>query len=96
MKEIKTSDNLNIKILNTEENKVLVEENCCTALTITLNKNGDVFTSFLGVYNDEILKTLKKVQKTYYKNLVTKLKKMETEQPENSNKQLNDSEKITK
>ena len=58
-----------------KENEELVSEQACTVLTISLNNDGEIFTTFLGAYNKDILKLLKNTQKTYYKNLAKKLKK---------------------
>lgn len=73
MKKFNTLNDLNIKISNNKEE--LINESCCTAITICINNEGNVLTSFVGAYNPEIIKMLNKVQKTYYKNLVKKLKK---------------------
>lgn len=72
MEKFKALNELNIKITNND--KTLVDENCCTAITISLNNEGNVFTSFVGAYNPEIIKLLQKVQRKYYRNLIKKLK----------------------
>lgn len=72
MEKFKALNELNIKITNND--KTLVDENCCTAITISLNNDGNVFTSFVGAYNPEIIKLLQKVQRRYYRNLIKKLK----------------------
>lgn len=72
MEKFKALNELNIKITNND--KTLVDENCCTAITISLNNEGNVFTSFVGAYNPEIIKLLQKVQRRYYRNLIKKLK----------------------
>ena len=72
MEKFKALNELNIKITNND--KTLVDENCCTAITISLNNEGNVFTSFVGAYNPEIIKLLQKVQSRYYRNLIKKLK----------------------
>ena len=72
MSKFETINELNIKVTNVKE--TLIDETCCTALTICLNNDGDVFTSFVGAYNPEIIKMLGKVQKRYFKNLIKKLK----------------------
>ena len=46
MEKFKALNELNIKITNND--KTLVDENCCTAITISLNNEGNVFTSFVG------------------------------------------------
>ena len=77
MSKFETINELKIKVSNTQE--TLIDESCCTALTICLNNEGDVFTSFVGAYNPEIIKMLSKVQRTYFKNLIKKLKKQNQE-----------------
>ncbi|MDY5042128.1 MAG: hypothetical protein SPF07_04090 [Eubacteriales bacterium] len=72
MEKFKALNELNIKITNND--KTLVDENCCTAITISLNNEGNVFTSFVGAYNPAIIKLLQKVQRRYYRNLIKKLK----------------------
>lgn len=74
MDKIETENELNYKVTNQTTNQTLIDENCCTLLTISLTNSGDVFTTFLGAYNEEILKLLKRTQKQYYKNLIKKLK----------------------
>lgn len=93
MEKYKTLNELNIKI--TKNKEVLVEEDVCTALTISLNNNGDVFTSFVGAYNPEIIKLLKKVQKTYYKGIIKKLKQQNAESVNNiaKNAKINEEHK---
>lgn len=77
MSKFETINELNIKVTNVKE--TLIDETCCTALTICLNNEGDVFTSFVGAYNPEIIKMLGKVQRRYFKNLIKKLKKQNQE-----------------
>lgn len=74
MDKIETENELNFKVTNKTSKQTLIDENCCTLLTISLTNSGDVFTTFLGAYNEDILKLLKRTQKQYYKNLVKKLK----------------------
>ena len=84
--KFKTINELNIKITNTSTKENLVDENCCTAITVCLNNNGDCFSSFVGAYNPEIVKLLRKVQKTYYRNLMKKLKQNNKEAAESVGK----------
>ena len=74
MEKFETNNDLTLKIFS-KENEELVSEQACTVLTISLNNDGEIFTTFLGAYNKDILKLLKNTQKTYYKNLAKKLKK---------------------
>ncbi len=74
MDKIETENELNFKVTNKTNNQTLIDENCCTLLTISLTNSGDIFTTFLGAYNEDILKMLKHTQKQYYKSLIKKLR----------------------
>lgn len=93
MEKFKALNELNIKITN--NNSVLVDENCCTAITISLNNEGNVFTSFVGAYNPDIIKLLKKVQHKYYRNLIKKLKENNQEVVDNITKKAEVTEDVT-
>ena len=93
MEKFKALNELNIKISNND--KTLVDENCCTAITISLNNEGNVFTSFVGAYNPEIIKLLQKVQRRYYRNLIKKLKANNQEVVDNITKKADVAEDET-
>ena len=93
MEKFKALNELNIKITNND--KTLVDENCCTAITISLNNDGNVFTSFVGAYNPEIIKLLQKVQRRYYRNLIKKLKANNQEVVDNITKKADVAEDET-
>ena len=93
MEKFKALNELNIKITNND--KTLVDENCCTAITISLNNEGNVFTSFVGAYNPEIIKLLQKVQRRYYRNLIKKLKANNQEVVDNITKKADVAEDET-
>lgn len=93
MGKFKALNELNIKITNND--KTLVDENCCTAITISLNNEGNVFTSFVGAYNPEIIKLLQKVQRRYYRNLIKKLKANNQEVVDNITKKADVAEDET-
>ena len=93
MEKFKALNELNIKITNND--KTLVDENCCTAITISLNNEGNVFTSFVGAYNPEIIKLLQKVQRRYYRNLIKKLKANNQEVVDNITKKADVTEDET-
>lgn len=80
MDKIQTENEINIKITNKLSKSVLIDEDCCTLLTISLTNEGNIFTSFLGAYNEDIIKLLKRTQKTYYKGLLKKLRNHNAEQ----------------
>ena len=93
MEKFKALNDLNIKITITD--KTLVDENCCTAITISLNNEGNVFTSFVGAYNPEIIKLLQRVQRRYYRNLIKKLKANNQEVVDNITKKADVAEDET-
>lgn len=93
MEKFKALNELNIKITNND--KTLVDENCCTAISISLNNEGNVFTSFVGAYNPEIIKLLQKVQRRYYRNLIKKLKANNQEVVDNITKKADVAEDET-
>ena len=93
MEKFKALNELNIKITNND--KTLVDENCCTAITISLNNEGNVFTSFVGAYNPEIINLLQKVQRRYYRNLIKKLKANNQEVVDNITKKADVAEDET-
>lgn len=93
MEKFKALNELNIKITNND--KTLVDENCCTAITISLNNESNVFTSFVGAYNPEIIKLLQKVQRRYYRNLIKKLKANNQEVVDNITKKADVAENET-
>ncbi len=93
MEKFKALNELNIKITNND--KTLVDENCCTAITISLNNEGNVFTSFVGAYNPEIIKLLQRVQRRYYRNLIKKLKANNQEVVDNITKKADVAEDET-
>ena len=94
MEKFKTLNDLNLQVIK-DNNEVLVSEGCCTALTICLNNDGDVFTSFVGAYNPEIIKLLQKVQKSYYKKLIKRLKQENREVVNNLTKKADVTENVT-
>ena len=53
---------------------VLVKEECCTCITIVLNNEGKIMTSFMGGHNPYIVSQLEKAQKAYFKALKQALK----------------------
>lgn len=73
MEKLETENDLTLIIKN-NENVEIVNEQCCTILTVSLNNSGDVYTTFLGAYNKDVLKLLEKSQRNYYKSLMKKLK----------------------
>ena len=52
----------------------VIDEDCCTALTLILKNDGSIATSFMGTHNVLIVKTLEKSLKQYFKAIKKTLK----------------------
>ena len=71
--KLETNNDLRLTI-KAEEKEILVDEVCCTSINILMNNDGNVMTSFLGVHNPEIIKTLERALKAYFKGIKKTLK----------------------
>lgn len=67
-----TDNDLTVSVTHGDE--VLVKEECCTCITIVLNNEGKIMTSFMGGHNPYIVGQLEKAQKIYFKSLKKALK----------------------
>ena len=74
MGKFNTDNDLRLAVTG-ENDEFLVDERCCTCINIILKNDGQIMTSFLGAHNPEIVKTLEKAQKAYFKELKKTLKK---------------------
>jgi len=52
----------------------VIDEDCCTALTLILKNDGNIATSFMGAHNVLVVKTLEKSLKQYFKAIKKTLK----------------------
>ena len=52
----------------------ILEEDCCTAITMILKNDGDLGISFMGAHNLDIVKMVEKNWKQYFKKLKKTLK----------------------
>ena len=73
-KNIKFETENDLKLTIKGGKQVLVDENCCTSINIILRNDGQIMTSFLGAHNPEIIRSLEKAQKAYFKELKKTLK----------------------
>lgn len=55
-------------------NEFILDQECCTALTIILKNDGDLACSFMGAHNLGLVKLLEKSWKKYFKGLKKALK----------------------
>ena len=62
---------LNIKKDTGEQ---VVDEDCCTVLSLMLKNNGELATSFLGAHNPQIVRVMDKTMRKYLKVLKSTLK----------------------
>lgn len=74
MAKFNTDNDLRL-VVTGENEEYLVDEKCCTCINIILKNDGQIMTSFLGAHNPEIVKTLEKAQKAYFKELKKTLKR---------------------
>ena len=68
-----TNNDLRLTI-KAEDKEFLVDEVCCTSINIIMKNDGKIMTSFLGVHNPEIMKTLERALKAYFKGIKKTLK----------------------
>jgi hypothetical protein len=73
-KMFKTPNDL--KVVVTKSNgEVVIDEECCTMVSIILKNSGDIAASFFGAHNPEVVKVLEKSLKGYFKGIKKELKK---------------------
>ena len=72
-KIFKCPNDLNVTVKQ-DGGEVKLQEDCCTGMVILLKNDGDMATSFYGYHNPQIIKTLIKAQKKYFRSLKKRLK----------------------
>ena len=70
----KTPNDMTVKV-SKFNGEVVLEEECCTCVSIILKNSGDMATSFLGSHNPQLVKVLEKTLKQYFKSIKKELKK---------------------
>lgn len=68
-----TPNELKIKVTKFTGQTIL-DEDCCTSLNMVVKNDGQIQGNFLGAYNEELLKLLKRATKEYFKVLKKNLK----------------------
>ena len=64
-----------LKINVTKSNgEVVIDEECCTSVSVILKNSGEMATSFFGAYNSDVIKILEKAIKVYFKGVKKTLK----------------------
>lgn len=79
-KEMFETDN-DLRLIVKGGEEFLIDEPCCTSINIMLKNDGHIMTSFLGAHNPEIIRSLEKTLKAYFKEIkkTLKLKQKEAE-----------------
>lgn len=57
-----------------DNGEMVIDEDCCTNLSILVKNTGEIATSFLGAHSPELIKILDKTLKKYFKILKKTLK----------------------
>jgi len=70
----KTPNDIKVNVTKFD-GEVIINEDCCTMLSIIMKNSGDVACSFFGAHNPEIIKVLEKSLKGYFKAIKKELKK---------------------
>ena len=72
-KLFKCANELKVTIVQ-DNGEVILQEDCCTNLSILVKNNGEMATSFLGAHSPEMIRVLEKTLKQYFKTLKKTLK----------------------
>ena len=79
MEELQVNGN-DLHITITKQNgEVLLDEDCCMALTYIMNSRAEFNSNFAGVHNDMLLKIVEKLQRDYVRELKKAFKEQEKE-----------------
>lgn len=73
--EKKINEDIKVCISRLDNNEKLIDKDFVTVVNVSLNKEGDMATSFFGLYNKGILNTMEKEVKKYFKKLKQSFKK---------------------
>lgn len=73
-KIFKTPNDLKVKVTKSN-GEVVIDEECCTMVSIIMKNSGDIAASFFGAHNPEVVRVLGKSLKGYFKGIKKELKK---------------------
>lgn len=73
-KIFKTSNDLKVNVTKIN-GEVVIDEECCTMVSIIMKNTGEIGASFFGAHNPDVIKVLEKSLKTYFKGIKKELKK---------------------
>ena len=62
--------------------EVILDEECCTSVSVILKNTGEIATSFFGAHNPEVIKMLDKTLRMYFKGIKKTLKQEYKKQSE--------------
>lgn len=69
------NEDLQVCVTRLDNNEKVIDGKFVTVINVSLTSDGDMATSFFGLYNEGILKTMEKEVKKYFKELKKSLKK---------------------
>ena len=67
-KIFKTPNDLKINVTKSN-GEVVIDEECCTMVSIILKNSGDIAASFFGAHNPDVVRVLEKSLKGYFKGI---------------------------
>ena len=70
----KTANDLRVNVTKSN-GEVVIDEDCCTMVSIILKNTGDIAASFFGAHNPQVVRILEKSLKGYFKGIKKELKK---------------------
>ena len=70
----KTPNDLKVTVAKSN-GEVVIDEECCTMVSIILKNTGDIAASFFGAHNPEVVRVLEKSLKEYFKGIKKELRK---------------------
>ena len=73
-KLFKTPNDLKINVTKSN-GEVVIDEECCTMVSIILKNSGDIAASFFGAHNPDVVRVLEKSLKGYFKGIKKELRK---------------------
>ena len=89
-KIFKTPNDLKINVTK-GNGEVVIDEECCTMVSIILKNTGDIAASFFGAHNPEVVRVLEKSLKGYFKGIKKELRKNYYDSSEEEIKIIGDS-----
>lgn len=73
-KIFKTPNDLKVNVTKSN-GEVVIDEECCTMVSIIMKNTGDMAASFFGAHNPDVVRVLEKSLKNYFKGIKKELRK---------------------